>query len=1153
MSFVHLHVHTEYSISDGLSRVDNLVNQTASLGMPAIAVTDQSNLFSMVKFYRAALAAGVKPIIGVDLWLHSEVIEGHRCRLQLLCQNEQGYRDLCHLVTRSYAEGQANGIPHIHADWLEGMTDGLLALSGGDEGDIGLALLAGRFETAQRQLAAWRRLFPDRFYISLHRIGRTREQEYIDKGLALAAREQVPVVATNAVCFIARDDYEAHEARVCINEGRVLSDPRRPRRYTQQQYLRPPQEMEELFADIQEAVTNASIVAKRCNLEIALGEYHLPAYHVSSDVTVDELCCEKAEQGLERRLAVLSDVDRENRREEYHKRLETELSVITEMGFAGYFLIVADFIRWAKDNGIPVGPGRGSGAGSLVAYAMEIIDIDPIAYDLLFERFLNPERVSLPDFDVDFCMERRDEVIEYVAERYGRDHVSQIITYGSMAAKAVVRDVGRVLGYPYGFVDQIAKLVPFDLKMTLQRALQEEPLLRERYDQENDVRDLIDLAQKLEGLIRNAGRHAGGVVISPKPLTHFMPLYCEQGSNATVTQFDMSDVEAIGLLKFDFLGLRTLTIIDWTVAAINADRRHRDEKPLDISRIPLHESETFELIRRADTTAVFQLESRGMKELIKRLKPDVFEDLIAILALFRPGPLQSGMVDDFIDRKHGRALVRYPHPALESILRPTYGVILYQEQVMQIAQVLAGYTLGAADLLRRAMGKKKPEEMAEQRTIFLQGAKQHGVEGQVAAGIFDLMEKFAGYGFNKSHTAAYALVSYQTAWLKTHYSAAFMAAVLSADMDNTDKVVSLIEECRRMNIEVRPPDINTCAPKFTTRDETSIHYGLAAIKGVGGSAVTAIVDERDKAGDLEDLTDLCRRVDQKKANRRVLEALLKAGALDCFQCSRSSLMASLPNVLRVVEQEALNSSAGQNDLFGLGTGTNGPIAGPITNNISALPLEPVPEWSEQERLAGEKETLGHYLSGHPIRRYVAELKEFASCRLVELTPGNRRVAGIIVTLRTKNTSRGRMVVATLDDDTARIEVVIYSEVLKRCGALLNNDQVVVVEGNCAVDEFNGGYNVVVEDVFDIDGAREKFARELVIRLDCADAEGDITAALKADLTPHCNGSCPVVIEYAQTAASARLTLGRQWWVRLSDSLLEKLTKTFGIDAVAVKY
>ncbi len=773
----------------------------------------------------------------------------------------------------------------------------------------------------------------------------------------------------------------------------------------------------------------------------------------------------------------------------------------------------------------------------------------------------------MPDFDVDFCMDRRDEVIHYVAERYGRDRVSQIITYGSMAAKAVVRDVGRVLGYPYGFVDQIAKLIPFDLSMTLERALNEEPILKDRYDREEEVHTLIDLAMKLEGLTRNAGKHAGGVVIAPQPLTEFMPLYCEEGASATVTQFDMGDVEAMGLVKFDFLGLRTLTIIDWALRDINRERQAEGEEPIDINLIPLNDPRTFELVQRAETSAVFQLESRGMKDLIKRLQPDLFEDLIALVALFRPGPLQSGMVDDFINRKHGRAKVLYPHPALEPVLKPTYGVILYQEQVIQIAQVLAGYSLGAADLLRRAMGKKKPEEMAKQRAVFVDGSVVHGANGEVAAGIFDLMEKFAGYGFNKSHSAAYALVAYQTAWLKARYPAAFMAAVLSSDMDNTDKVVAMIEECRRMGLEVLPPEINRCNYKFTVAGPRAIRYGLGAIKGVGEAAIESIAAERETNGPFRDLFDLCRRVDSRKANRRVLEALIRAGALDGLGPNRGVMMATLDQAMQLAEKHIKDLQAGQEDLFGFEAYF--PV---LAGNIPVAPTPPafavqdegaiaeaavsfanVPDWPDAERLEGEKETLGLYLSGHPIDRFVPELERMTHCRLADLKPGPRRVAGFVSALRTTNGRRGKMAIMTLDDGTGRADAVVYSEVLQKYAELLAKGRLLVVEGNCAIDEFNGGHSLVADRLYTLDEARGVFAKQMVISLEAERFTNGFIQEFKEILEGYRPGTCPVAIDYISRQASARLMPEQDWRIRPEEGLLEKLQESFGEAAVRIEF
>ncbi|MFB0989702.1 MAG: DNA polymerase III subunit alpha, partial [Porticoccaceae bacterium] len=886
--FVHLRLHSEYSLVDGLVRIKPLAAKVASLDMPAVALTDFNNFFGLVKFYKAAQGAGVKPILGAEVLVLDESGEGALTQLVLLIMDNVGYKNLTCLISKAYQEGQRQSVPTIRLDWLAELGDGLIALSGGRLGEVGVALVSGRKVDAQQSLTRLMGLFPDRFYLELQRTGRADEEDYIHAAVALAAGSNCPGVATNDVRFIDRDEFEAHEARVCIYEGRSLDDPRRERRYSEQQFLRSSDEMAELFADIPEALENTLEIAKRCSLDLRLGEYFLPDYPIPDGKSIEEFFIDVSKVGLEERLAALFDplsADFKDKQVLYAERLKFELDIIIEMGFPGYFLIVMDFIRWAKSNDIPVGPGRGSGAGSLVAYALKITDLDPIEYDLLFERFLNPERVSMPDFDIDFCMEGRDRVIAYVAEQYGRDAVSQIVTFGTMAAKAVVRDVARVQGKSYGLADKLSKLIPFEVGMTLEKAVEQEDDLSKFLKSDDEAAEIWSMALQLEGVARNCGKHAGGVVIAPTKITDFSPIYCDERGSGVVTQFDKNDVEDAGLVKFDFLGLRTLTIIDWAVKMINKKRAEGDEEALILEKIPLDDPATFAMMQRAETTAVFQLESRGMKELIRKLGPDRFEDIIALVALFRPGPLQSGMVDDFINRKKGRAEVSYPHPqyqheCLKPALEPTYGVILYQEQVMQIAQEMGGYTLGGADLLRRAMGKKNASEMAKQRDLFVQGALGKGFANNLASNIFDLMEKFAGYGFNKSHSAAYALVAYQTGWLKAHYPAEFMAATISSDMDKTDKVVTFIDECRAMNLDLLPPDVNHGQFHFSVDQQGSVIYGLGAIKGLGEGPVGAIIAARTEGGAFKDLFDFCARVDGRKVNKRGLEAMVRAGAFD---------------------------------------------------------------------------------------------------------------------------------------------------------------------------------------------------------------------------------------------------------------------------------
>jgi DNA polymerase-3 subunit alpha len=1145
--FVHLRLHTEYSLVDGIVRVPELMASVAASGMPAVALTDQCNLFAMVKFYKEALAAGVKPLIGVDLWIR-EAGERAPSRIVFLCQNLPGYRHLTQLVTRSYLEGQRRGAPMLERSWLQrDMLQGLIVLSGGADGDIGQAIARGRDDEALRCLTRWQELCGDRFYLEVQRTGRAGEQVYAEAVMDLSLEHGVAALATNDVRFLTRAEFEAHEARVCIHDGALLADPSRARRYSEEQYLKSPAEMTELFEDAPELLDNAVEVAKRCSLEIRLGASMLPAYPVPAGSNTEEFLQQEAVGGLQRRAAAVHGA----REPAYRARLDLELGVICSMGFAGYFLIVADFIRWARDNGVPVGPGRGSGAGSLVAYVLGITDLDPIEHDLLFERFLNPERVSMPDFDVDFCMEGRDRVIEYVANKYGRERVSQIITYGTLAAKAVVRDVGRVLGHNYGYVDKIAKLIPFEIGITLDKALEQEEELRRLYDADAEIHELIDLARTLEGLARNAGTHAGGVVIAPSVLTDFTPLYCEEGSTTPVTQFDKDDVEAAGLVKFDFLGLRTLTIIDWAVRDINAKRAAAGEPPLVMSALPMDDAATYALLKSTRTTAVFQLESRGMKDLIRRLQPDRFGDIVALVALFRPGPLQSGMVEDFIARKHDTsgATIDYLHPDLQPVLAATYGVILYQEQVMQIAQILAGYTLGGADLLRRAMGKKKAEEMASQRSIFVDGAVARGTAKAQATHIFDLMEKFAGYGFNKSHSAAYALLSYQTAWLKAHYPAAFMAAVLSSDMDKTDKVVTLIDECAGMGLAVQPPDVNESLYAFRVSGPMSIRYGMGAIKGVGASAVDAIIEERSANGPFESLPDLCRRIDLQRVNRRVFDALIRSGSLDRIGPNRATLTAELDRAMQLGEQNSRAMSVGQVDLFGL----------------NAAPDAVVADWTEAQRLAGERETLGLFLSGHPITPYEPDLKYLVSARLADVggpkpaapVDGVRSwsagkpttVAGLVLEIR----RRPNRVTLILDDRSARLEVSLYEEIFQQHRDIIVKDAILIIDGTLRYDDFIEGWRLQAKSLLDIDRARERFARRLWMRWPTEFDGPQGMNRFEQMLKPYLRGPCGVSVAVNRPDYSGRLNLADAWSVRATRELLDKLSSLVGRDGWHLVY
>ncbi|MEQ8857858.1 MAG: DNA polymerase III subunit alpha [Pseudomonadales bacterium] len=1154
--FVHLRLHSEFSLADSIIKIKPLIARAVELGMPALGLTDRANLFALVKFYQASLDAGIKPLVGVDLPLLGE--PGERFRLSVMAMNQTGFRNLIALVSGAYVGCTERGA--VTREQLFAHGEGLLVISGGREGDVGQALLKGDETGAERLAAEWARAFPDRYYLELTRTGRVGEEAYIALAVPLAARLGVPVVATNDVCFLHEDDYEAHETRVCIHDGRTLDDPRRERRYSPAQYLKSAAEMAILFRDVPEALANSVEIARRCNVEVALGEYYLPNYPVPDGTTLEQYLEVCARRGLEDKLRRLESFGELTLPvAQYQDRLDYELDVINQMGFPGYFLIVMEFIGWAKENNIPVGPGRGSGGGSLVAYALGITDMDPLRYDLLFERFLNPERVSMPDFDIDFCMEGRDRVIAHVSERYGQDAVSQIITFGTMAAKAVVRDVARVQGKPYGLADKLSKLIPFEVGMTLTKAVEQSKELAAFIADNEEVGEIMEMAYKLEGVVRGVGRHAGGVVIAPSALTDFVPLYVDELSGGLVSQFDKDDVESAGLVKFDFLGLKTLTIIQWAVQAIN-EHLGDGVDPVQIERIPLDDPDTFDLLRGAETTGVFQLESRGMKDLIRRLLPDRFDDIIALVALFRPGPLQSGAVDDYIDRKHGRKAVAYPHPEMAEVLNTTYGVMLYQEQVMKTAQVLAGFSLGQADLLRRAMGKKKPEEMAKVRAQFLDGCAEHGVDSKLANDIFDLMEKFSGYAFNKSHSATYALVSFQTAWLKKHYPAEFMAATLSADMQNIDKVVTLVDEVRHMGLELHPPSVNHSQFRFTGRDGRVI-YGLGAVRGVGEGPVEAIVAARDADGPFRSLVDFCRRVDARRANRRVLEALIRSGAMDDLAAYRpgdtlddvrARLAAELADALQGAEQAARNAELGMTDMFG---GVDAVVEmPPVRAAVAAL--------TRKERLEGEKETLGLYLTGHPIEEYLPEIRQICANDIAGLRAerGMQLVAGLVVSVRVMRSRRGGdLCFLVIDDRSARLEASLFTDAFEACRGKIAKDAILLFEGEVQPDDYTGTLKLKVEKVYTMEEARARYSRALLLDLCSESVPSDLPERLKNCLEPHRQhgAGCPVGVLYqtgeGTCAARGRIMLGPDWQVKPSDDLLARLRSEFGDERVTLSY
>jgi DNA polymerase-3 subunit alpha len=1151
--FIHLRLHSEYSIVDGLMRIDDVVKAAAQDKQPALAITDLSNLFGMVKFYKAARGKGVKPIVGCDIWVTNDEDRDKPCRLLLLVKNRAGYLQLCDLLSKAWLSNLYRGRAEIRIEWLEalrqpGQPQSLIALSGAHTGDVGCAIDNGNMQAAERYAQRWAEIFPEHFYIEVQRAGQPNMEPHVRQAVALAAKLKLPVVATHPMQFLSEEEFVAHEARTCIAEGEILANPRRAKKFNSQQCFKTQEEMATLFADMPAALQNSVEIAKRCNLMLELGKPKLPHFPTPNNIPIDDYLVIQAEEGLEKRLQHLypNEEEREKHRPRYEARLKYESEIIIKMGFPGYFLIVADFIQWAKNNGVPVGPGRGSGAGSLVAYALKITDLDPLKYNLLFERFLNPERVSMPDFDIDFCQEGRDRVIQYVKDTYGKEAVSQIATFGTMAAKGAVRDVGRVLDMGYNFCDGISKLIPFKpgKQVTIADAIQEEPLLAERMENEEEVKQLLDLAQQVEGIARNIGMHAGGVLIAPGKLTDFCPLYTQGGDAGVVSQYDKDDVEAVGLVKFDFLGLTTLTILDRAVRYI----KQLDPAMADFSleKLPLNDRPSYELLTKAKTVAVFQLESRGMQGMLKDARPDRFEDIIALVALYRPGPMD--LIPDFCRRKHGEKF-DYPDPRTEPILSETYGIMVYQEQVMQMAQVIGGYTLGGADLLRRAMGKKKAEEMAEHRKIFREGAAKNGLNQEKADEIFDLMEKFAGYGFNKSHAAAYALLSYYTAYLKAHHPAAFMAANMSLAMDDTDKVKILVEDAIDIcGLQLLPPDINMSQYHFIPVGEPGkkakqIRYGLGAVKGSGQNAIEAIVAARESGGPFIDLFDFAKRVDKRQINRRTIESLIRAGAFDCFKVDRAVLLASVNYALECAEQ--VEASANQVSLFGDDTG--GFETPP--EYVKATP------WTDKQKLTEEKTALGFYLSGHLFNAYAEEARKFARTRLADLAPARepRVIAGIISAMRTQMTQRGKMLIATLDDGSATVDVTVFSELYDANRQLFKEDEFLAVQGKISEDKFSGGLRISAEKVMDIAAARIQYGRRFLVSLTSPEKQLDLVQ-LKSMLASFSSElGLPMALRYIHAGVGCELILGDSWRVSPSDKLQLTFAEKLGRDAVTVEY
>ncbi|WP_305041285.1 DNA polymerase III subunit alpha [Geoalkalibacter sp.] len=1148
--FVHLHLHSQYSLLDGAIKIGDLVKHAAAQGMPALAITDHGNMFGALEFYLAAKGAGIKPILGCEVYVatgsrfdkgnaRSSSDASHH--LVLLAENLEGYRNLCRLVSAAYREGFYYK-PRVDWELLRQCNQGLIALTACLGGEIPTLIELGKMDEARRRSREMAQIFDnERFYLELQE-NFIPEQTRVNRGLKEIARDLgLPLVATNDCHYLTREQAQAHEVLLCIQTGKNLDDPSRMRFPNDEFYVKTPEEMAALFQDVPEAIGNTVRIAERCQVDLDLKTYHFPQYEKPAEKSLEEVLREDARAGLEERLADIRKVRSLPPEEEqqYRVRLERELDCINSMGFPGYFLIVADFINWAKDHHIPVGPGRGSAAGSLVAYAIRITDIDPIPYHLLFERFLNPERVSMPDIDVDFCINGREAVIDYVRQKYGAANVAQIITFGTMAAKGVIRDVGRAMGLPYGEVDKIAKLVPGVLNITLDEALKQEPKLRELLDKDAKVKQLFNTALALEGLTRHASTHAAGVVVTPRDLTEYLPLYVDPKSGGQVTQFSMSYVEKIGLVKFDFLGLKTLTVIDNAVRLV----REGQKADFDLRLIGDDDQATYELLSRGETTGVFQLESSGMKELLVKLKPSCFEDIIAVCALYRPGPLGSGMVDDFIQRKHGKKKITYDFPQLEPILKDTYGVIVYQEQVMLIAQVLANYSLGGADLLRRAMGKKKPEEMAKEREKFLKGAAQNQLDAKKAGAVFDLMEKFAAYGFNKSHSAAYALVAYHTAYLKAHYPVEFMAALLTEDMENTDKVVKNIAEVRSMGIEVLPPDINASDRSFTVH-ANAIRFGLGAVKGVGAAALEVIIEVRREAS-FTSLHDFCERLNLQKVNKKVIEALVKCGAFDSLGGRRAQYLAVLEEAMEAGQRLQRERAMGQESLFGMDEVVS--VAG---NGHGKLPE--VEEWPEKLLLSYEKEALGFFITGHPLARYRDTIKRFATCDAATLSERadkeEVRVCGIVSAVKELTTKKGdRMAFATLEDLSGLVEMVLFPEVYQAGAELIKGEEPILVSGTLDVGEET--CKLMVSEVTALRDMQERQTKKVHFRLSSPGLDEEHLRGLKNIMRQY-PGRCESLIHVViPSQCEAVVGLPDTLSVAASDELMDATEKLFGYQVV----
>ena len=1186
-NFIHLHLHTQYSLLDGAIRHDDLFTLAKEYKMPALAMTDHGNMFGAVEFYEKASHYGIKPIIGCETYvapgsrfdrtinnIGKEGGEGEASfHLILLVKNTKGYRNLCKLLSSAYLEGFYYK-PRIDKELLKANNEGLIALSSCLHGEIPYLLNKGNREKALKAAEEYKAIFDNnRFYLELQD-NKLPEQKKVNEGLLeISKKLNIPLVATNDCHYLRREEARAHDILVCIQTGKTINSTDRLKLRTDEFYFKSPKEMELSFSAYPEAIKNTIEIAERCNLELKLKEHHLPVFPVPDNGDIDVFFEHQARQGLEKRLKSLHDKgeDVESQRWHYYERLEKEIKVVKAMGFPGYFLIVADFIDFAKRSDIPVGPGRGSAAGSLVAYALGITNLDPIKHNLLFERFLNPDRISLPDIDIDFCIEGRDDVIKYVSEKYGKDNVSQIITFGQMKAKAVIRDVGRAMDMPYSDVDKIAKLVPNVLNITIEDAVKQEVRLKELIDKDARVRDLIDVAKTLEGLPRHASTHAAGVVISNKPLIEYLPLYKGPKEEVVTTQYPMKDVEKIGLVKFDFLGLKTLTVIDKVVKLLKSNKNIE----LDIDNLILDDAETYKLLSSGDTDGIFQLESSGIKELLRKLKPETFEDVMSVVALYRPGPLQSGMVDDFIKRKHGKAQIKYELPQLKDMLANTYGVIVYQEQVMEIAKVLAGFSPGDADVLRKAMGKKLPEEMVIQREKFIEGAKKNKVPQPKAEKIFDLMANFAGYGFNKSHSAAYALIAYQTAYLKAHYPVEFMAALLTSDMGNTDNVIKYIGECRDMGIGILPPDINESKMNFTVTSSSlplwgqissakgglspekggrgRIRFGLAAVKNVGEAAIDVILKTREEEGQFTSIVDFCTRVDLRKVNKRVIESLVKCGAFDSMGVKRAQLMVSLDKIMDISQSIQKEKANGQISIFSAMSGGRNSAAALGTDLKSVPKLPQIEEWHEAELLSHEKEALGFYITGHPLEKYAKELKCLANTDTEDIKERHDEadvsIAGIVATVKEINTKKGdRMAFITLEDLKGSVEVIIFSDVYKNASQYFSGDVPILVRGK--VDKGEENIKVIASAVKPLEEAKGAVAQIVHIKADADKIAPDSLNGLKGVLSAHA-GSSPVYLHLLWSDREVVMAMPDDLKVKPSEEFIKGIETFLGSGSCSI--